>query len=158
EPYEEQPLEPESGDVWMTMVPPSRTFNGFWYKVTGGDAQTPEYHVTVRSTPLIERIEVTYHYRPYTGWPDATTPNANLKALRGTEPELVVHTNRPVKDGRLDVETKDSKRPVPAERVADDPQALRARLVIDQNGQYRISFTTTDGDSNLAAVPYTIEA
>jgi hypothetical protein len=157
EPYEEQPLEPENGDTWMTVIPPSRTFNGFWYKVTGGDAQTEAFHVTVRSTPLIERIEVTYHYRPYTGRPDDRTLSANLKALRGTEAELIVHTNRPVKEGRLDLDLRDGKKVVPAELIPGDPQALHACHVMDQSGQYRIWFTATDGDSNLAAMPYTIE-
>jgi hypothetical protein len=156
EPYEEQPLEPDSGDVWMTVLPPSRTYNGFWYKVTGGDAETPEFHVTVRSAALIERFDVTYHYRAYTGWPDQRTPNANLRALRGTEAELVVHTNRPIKSGRLEVETRDGKRNVPADLLPGDPQAMRARLVLDQDGQYRVWFTTTDDESNLAALPYTI--
>jgi hypothetical protein len=157
EPYEEQALEPDNGDLWMTVVPPSRTFNGFWYKVTGGDAETPEYHVTVRSTPLIERFEVTYHYRPYTGWPDARTHDANLTALRGTEAELIVHTNRPVKEGRLEVETRDSKQTVAAELIDGTPQAMRARLKMDQDGQYRVGFKTTEGDSNVAGVPYTIK-
>ncbi|HKI33831.1 MAG TPA: hypothetical protein VKA46_18405 [Gemmataceae bacterium] len=157
EPYEEQPLEPENGDLWMTVVPPSRTFNGFWYKVTGGDAETPEYHVTVRSTPLVERFEVTYHYRPYTGWTDSKTHDANLTALRGTDVELVVHTNRPVKEGRLEVETRDGNRTIAAELIAGAPQAMRARLVMEQDGQYRVLFKTTDEDSNVAAVPYTIK-
>jgi hypothetical protein len=156
EPYEEQTLDPENGNVWMTVLPPSRTFNGFWYQVTGGDAQTPEYRVTVRSTPLVERFDVTYHYRKYTGWADETSRDANLKALRGTEAELVVHTNRPVKDGRLEVETRDGKKAVPAELIADDPQAMRARLVMEQDGQYRVWFKTTDDDSNVAATTYTI--
>jgi hypothetical protein len=158
EPYEEQPLDPENGDVWMTVLPPSRTFNGFWYKVVGGDAQTPEYRVTVRSTPLVERFEVTYHYRKYTGWADDHIRDANLKALRGTEAELVIHTNRPVKEGHLEVETQGGKKNVPAELIADDPQAMRARLVLDQDGQYRVWFRTTDDDSNVAATTYTITA
>jgi hypothetical protein len=156
EPYEEQLLDPDNGDVWAAVVPPSRTFNGFRYKVVGGDAQTPEYLVTVRSTPLVERFDVTYHYRKYTGWADGYSRDANLKALRGTEAELVVHTNRPVKEGRLEVETAGGKKPVPAELVADDPKAMRARLVLDQDGQYRVWFKTTDDESNVAATTYTI--
>jgi hypothetical protein len=156
EPWEEQPLESDGGDLWMTVLPPSRTFNGFWYKVVGGDAETRAHRVTVRSTPLIERFDVTYHYRAYTGWPDRPSREANLQALRGTEAELVIHTNRAVKEGRLEVETRDGKRDVPAELVPDDPQAMRARLVIDQEGSYRVWFTTTDGDSNPAAQSFTI--
>ncbi len=157
EPYEEQPLGTDDGDVWTTLVPPSRTFNGFTYKVVGGDAETPEYRVRVQCTPLIERFDVTYHYRHYTGWPDKVSHEANLHALRGTEAELVLHTNRAVKEGRLEVETRDGKRDVPAELIADDPQAMRARLVMDQDGHYRAWFTTTDGDQNPGGVPYTIQ-
>ncbi len=158
EPYEEQLLEPENGDVWMTVLPPSRIFNGFWYKVAGGDDATPEFHVTVRSTPLVERFEVTYHHRAYTGWADNHSRDANLQDLRGTEVELVIHTNRPVKEGRLDVETRDGKKPVLAELVPDDPRALRARLVLDQDGQYRVWFQTTDNDTSVAATTYSIKA
>jgi len=158
EPSEEQLLEPESGNVWMTVVPPTRTFNGFWYKVVGGDDATPEFHVAVRSTPLVERFEVTYHHRPYTGWADAHSRDANLEDLRGTEVELLIHTNRAVKEGRLDVETRDGKKTVPAELIADDPRGLRARLVLDQDGQYRVWFLATDNDSSVAATTYSIKA
>jgi hypothetical protein len=158
EPYEEQPLDPETGDLWATVVPPSRTFNGFHYKVVGGDASTPEFRVTVRGTPLVERFDVTYHYRKYTGCSDDHSRDANLRALRGTEAELLIHTNRPVKEGRLEVETKDGKRDVLAELVPGDAQAMRARLVIEENGHYRVWFKSADGDSNAAAMPYTIQA
>lgn len=156
EPYEEQLLEPEAGDVWKAVVPASRTQNGFWYKVVGGDAETPEFRVTVRASPLVTGFEVTYHHRPYTGWTDDHKRDANLKDLRGTEVELVVRTNRPVKEGRLEVETREGKRSIHAELIADDPQAMRARQVLDQDGQYRVWFTATDNDSNVAATTYTI--
>jgi hypothetical protein len=156
EPYEEQLLQPDAGDVWMTVLSPARTFNGFRYKVVGGDAETPEFRVSVRSTPLVTGFDVTYHYRPYTGWTDDHTHDANLKALRGAEVELVIHTNRPVKQGRLEVETRSGKRDVAAELIADDPQAMRGRLVMDEDGTYRVWFTATDNDSNVAAMPYTI--
>ncbi len=156
EPYEEQLLEPEVGDVWATSVPAARTHHGFLYKVVGGDDETPEYRVTVRSAPLVQRFAVTYHYRPYLGWADRTSPDANLKELRGTEAIVVAHTNRAVKEGRLDREDRAGKKSLPAEMVDGLPHALRFRLVLDQEGQYRVWFTSTDGDGNTEAMPYTI--
>src|SRR5205823_3837977 len=75
--------------------------NGFTYQVVGGDAATPEYRVTVRSSPLIDGFEARYHFRPYLRFADQTTTNPNLEALRGTQVALTVKTNRHVKEGWL---------------------------------------------------------
>lgn len=156
EPYEEQLLEPEDVGVWATTVPAFRTRQGFLYKVVGGDDETPEYRVTVRAAPGISSFEVTYRYRPYLGWKDRTSPDANLKELRGTEAVIVAHTNRPVKAGQLDLESATGKRRLDAEFVDGDPQALRFRHVLDTDGSYRIAFTTTDGETSATANPYSI--
>ena len=58
--------------------------------------------MTVRSTPFVTGFHVRYHYRPYTGWGDSLTRDPHLKGLRGTEVTLVAHTNRTVKEGRLE--------------------------------------------------------
>src|SRR5262245_272481 len=84
--YEEKALERgESAHLWVTTIPAALVQNGFWYKITGGDAATPEYRVQVRTVPLVTGHEVTYKYRPYLGWPEQTSRNANLEGHRGTE-------------------------------------------------------------------------
>ena len=155
--YEEQALSPENGNVWMTVLPATRIYGNFSYRIKGGDAETPEYRVTIRSTPQVEQFDVTYHHRAYTGWPDRLTHDGNLHDLRGTEVELLLHTNRPVKEGHLEIETRAGKHTAAAELLRDNPQAMRARFVLDQDGQYSVRFTTTDDDTNIAALPRTIK-
>jgi collagen type III alpha len=51
--YDELPLEPgETSREWLVQVRPEQLRTGAWYKVAGGDTETPEYRVTVRTAPL----------------------------------------------------------------------------------------------------------
>jgi hypothetical protein len=156
DPYEEQRLEPgDHPGEWATILPAYQVHNGFWYKLAGGDAATPEYRVSVRSTPLLTDFEATYHYRPYLGWKDQTTREPNLKALRGTEVTLLARTNRNVRAGRL--ELIEQKQFLNAERVAGEPQAMRFQWVLDQGGTYRITFTSDEDERNSDPLPFEIK-
>jgi hypothetical protein len=167
DPYEERPLEREKDSEWQTILPANQVHSGFWYKIAAGDAETPEYQVKLRSTPLVEKIDVTYHFRPYLGWRDASSTDPNLEALRGTEVTLIAHTNRAVKMGLCLIQSKDApQQEAPGELVTGDDNALRFKFVIERNGHYRINFTSAETDANpgssantnLISVPYTITA
>jgi hypothetical protein len=187
DPFEERALEREEDSRWGTTLPAFQVQNGFWYKVTGGDAETAEYRVQVRATPLIERFDVNYHFRPYFARTDLATNDPNLRAHRGTELTLTAHTNRTVRprDSRLEIELAEkgpgpkptgevgpadravaspqtepvkTRKPVAAEPVPDDPQALRFRFVLDEDGKYHIWFTSTDGEQNTNPTGYSIQA
>ncbi len=156
DPYEEQRLEPgDNPGEWATIVPAFQVHNGFWYKVAGGDAETPEYHVSVRSTPLLTDFEAIYRFRPYLGWKEQTTREPNLKALRGTEVTLIARANRNVREAKL--ELIEQKQFLAAERVAGEPQAMQFRWVLDRDGTYRIAFTSDDGETNSDPMPYEIK-
>jgi hypothetical protein len=183
DPDEERPLERENGDVWAVTVPAFQVQNGFWYRVAGGDTETPEYRVQVRATPLVTGYEATYHYRPYLGWRDDTTTDATLRALRGTEVRLVAHTNRTVrlKDSRLEIDVPRPgpaagapaanqrvaadaarvpdtiRKTVAAEAVPGDPQALAFRLVLEESGKYRVLFFSAEGEANTDPPEYSIQ-
>ncbi len=155
DPYTERPLERgDSRNEWGTVVPAAEVQNGFWYKVVGGDAETPEYRVQVRSNPLVETIEVKYHFRPYLNRPDLTTNEPNLEALRGTEVTLTARTNRDIREGHL--EFVGEARPLVAEKVAEDAHALRFKFTLDKDGTYRIWFTSQEGERNAEPMPYSI--
>jgi hypothetical protein len=162
DPYEEQALERENGAEWATTLAPFKVQNGFWYKVRGGDAETAEYQVQVRATPLVNEFEAAYHYRPYLGWRDDVIRgrDGNLRAMRGTEVTLTAHTNRAVRvpDGRLELEFGPERQTVPAQAVPDDPHALRFKLVLEKDGMYRVRFLSTDGEENSDTRTYTIQA
>ena len=51
--------------------------NGFWYKIHGGDAETPEYRVSVRAAPAITDFLATYHFRPYVPVPTRLAGSVN---------------------------------------------------------------------------------
>ncbi len=155
DPYTERPLERgDSRNEWGTVVPAAEVQNGFWYKVAGGDAETPEYRVQVRSNPLVETIEVKYHFRPYLNRPDLTTNEPNLEALRGTQVTLTARTNRDIREGHL--EFVGEALPLAAEKVAEDAHALRFQFILDKDATYRIWFTSQEGERNAEPMPYSI--
>lgn len=154
DPYQSRLLERgESSWEWSTSLLASEIHNGLWYKIAGGDAETPEYRIQVRSTPLLTGFDVTYHYRPYLGWPDRITHDQNLQDLRGTEVTLLARTNRTVKEGQLAIE---GQKPSPGELVPEDPQALRFRLRLEHDAHYRIWFRSVDGERNTDPMAYPI--
>src|SRR5262249_26563519 len=76
---------------WTATVLADQVSHGFWYKVTAGDAETPEYQVKLRVIPQVVWTEVTYQHRPYRCLPDRTVKfpgeegvHANLHEYRGT--------------------------------------------------------------------------
>ncbi|MCS6850628.1 MAG: hypothetical protein NZ700_05605 [Gemmataceae bacterium] len=155
--WQERPLEllnPHSQREWGTRLPAYQVHNGFWYKITGGDFETPEYRVQVRSGPLVTDYEVTYHYRPYLRWRDVVTRDPNLEGLRGTAVTILARTNRQVAEGRLLIE---GRPPILAEKLPDRPDSLLFRLVLDRDGQYVIRFTSKEGEENPEPLPYRIK-
>lgn len=152
----ERLLEPGDEGEWVTIVPAYEVQNGFWYKVTGGDAETPEYRVEVRSTPHLTGFEVKYHYRPYLNWRDSTSTDPNLEAVRGTEVTVLAHTNRAVKSGRLEM-VGDHKNHHSAELVSSDPQAMRFHFVMDHDGEYHIFYVSDEGERNTDLKAYAIK-
>ncbi len=103
--FEEIPMrEAETTRDWEVKIPVDMVLNGFWYKVAAGDAETPEYRVTVRSLPLFTAFEATYKYPPYTGKPEDKALSANIRAPKGTAVTLIARTNREVKEGLMKFE------------------------------------------------------
>ena len=149
---EEKRLTPTAHDPreWALHIPPTQVQNGFVYQVVGGDAATPEYRVQVRSSPLIERFAVVYHFRDYLRFRDQTTTQPNLEALRGTEVTLTTYTNRAVRNGVLTFrpQTAGDQPPqaqtISGEQVPGEPNALRFRkFVLDRDGKSVSPATTT---------------
>ena len=156
--YEELPL--EKGDTardWQGRVPDHLVRNGFWYKVAGGDAETPEYKVSVRSLPLFTDFEVRYEFPAYTRRLPETTPDAHhLEAYRGTKVTVTGRTNRAVKDGRVlfDPAGRDA---VSGKPVAGRPDSLAFEFTLTAAGTYRAFFTSAEGERNADPPPFVIK-
>jgi hypothetical protein len=142
EAYIERLLQPEQGQRWTTTLTPPEVQNGFWYRVAAGDAATPEYRVRYRAAPFITDFLATYHFRPYVARIDELHHDHDLKAFRGTEITLRVRTNRTLQSARLEWEGRNE--PVAATLIPGDPQVFEVRVVLKEDGKYRLAFTPTD--------------
>jgi hypothetical protein len=158
DPWLERLLLPEPSREWTTALSAIEVKNGFTYRITGGDAATEEYRVSVRAAPAITDFLATYHYRPYVARADEVHRERELKALRGTEVLLQVRTNRALREGRLEFEGKDGAKTVRGELADDDPRTLLVRFVLDEDGKYRLHFTSTDSEAYNDPISYSVTA
>jgi hypothetical protein len=165
DPWLERRLVQESSGDWTTSLSAIEVKNGFWYKITGGDAVTEEYQVSVRAAAAITEFLAAYHFRPYVARVDEAHRERELKALRGTEVLLHVRTNRTLREGRLEFESngraeivKPSVTFVRAEVDANEPNAFLVRFVIHEDGKYRLNFTSTDGEAYRDPASYLVTA
>src|SRR5205823_4340619 len=114
--------------------------DGFWYKVAGGDAETPEYRV--RLTPRVVDFKAVYQFRPYLARADETRlDQRKIEGVRGTTVNATVHVNRDVKDGWLQFENAKGTSVTHGVGLPNDPQGFVVRLTLDESSQYRVCFT-----------------
>lgn len=161
------PMEPgESKRDWQVKLQDYHVQNGFWYKVAAGDAETPEYRVTVHSLPLVESVEVGYRYPAYLNAKPGVRKDPRIEAPRGTLVTITARSSklkspegearREVKDARLVIDfPADPETGAPAEsvtvpwsKVDGEPDAMRFTFRVTRRATYRILFTTTTGDKN----------
>src|SRR5262249_18325561 len=96
------------GREWAATVAPQDVGNGFFYKVAAGDDETPEYQVRARAAAGTKDFWATYQPRPYTLRASRTDNDRKLSDIRGTEVQVLVRTNRAIRDGRLEFQAADS--------------------------------------------------
>jgi len=165
EPFEVRGLVADVDGTWTTVVHPDQVRNGFWYKITGGDARLPEdreYRVVVRPIAQVLQFEATFKYRDYLRVKDKNVVydknvRPSIKELRGTETTLTVHANRVLKQCVLELTTAAAKKKLAGEPVLGDPEAWRFKWVLDHSGEFRILFESKDGEANVDRQPCTVE-
>jgi hypothetical protein len=164
DPYAQQSLTPDPDGAWATTLLPDQVQNGLWYKVTAGDAETPEYQVRVRSIPQVVRFDVRYHYRPYLHLPDRHDRYPNQRAVfphvkdyRGTEVTLTLKTNRRLAEARLELELGKDRQDLPGQLLPADPEAVQFRLALERSGSFRVHFLARGGEVNTDRSPYQID-
>lgn len=154
--FEEVPLEKgEHSREWLVRVPDHLVRNGFWYKVAGGDTETAEHRVTVRTLPLFTDFTVSYEFPAYTRLKPETSTDAHLRAIRGTKVAIVGKTNRTVKDGRLAFDPV-AREPLLGKLVADKPDSIQFAFVPSASGHYRMTFTSSEGERSPEPPPFKI--
>jgi hypothetical protein len=164
EDYLAQPLQSDNAGLWSAQLMPTHLRTGLTYKLTAGDAETPEHRVMVRARAHIKKFEIAYRHRPYRQQEDesVTFPNANaarphIICPRGSEVEMIVRTSRPVREASMELSTKSGTQKLPLERSKTDPRAFTCRWTLEQSGQFRVAYTADDGEENADRDAYPID-
>ena len=163
EDYLSQPLQQDKDGLWATQLHSAQIRTGFFYKVSAGDAETSEYEVRVRTRAHVKQFDGTYHHRPYRKLPKTATitfPNQNatkpiIHGPRGSEVELIVHTSRPAKTASIEILIGNAKKEHPGRKL--DHNTFSFRWSLEQSGQFRVLFRTTDGEDNTDRDWYPID-
>lgn len=158
------PLQLDADGIWVARLPGEQVRTGFFYRITSGEAETPEYQVEVAARPEAYRFEITYRDRPYRGTEPRTVvfPNRHartplVQAYPGTQVELIVRTTRTLRQAAIDLATGAAPQELPGTILPDDPAAFRCRWVVEKAGQFRVRFTSVEGETNLDRALYPIE-
>lgn len=158
------PLQPDVDGTWRGQLLSTQVRSGFTYKITAGDAATPEYQVRVRAPAHAKQFEVAYLHRPYRKlskttmvFPNDDASRPHVHGLRGTEVELTVHASRPVQQASVEILTNGAKKDLPIRKLPGDPHAFTCRWILEQPGQCRVAFTSVDGEDNTDRDPFDID-
>ena len=155
--YQQRLLEPDDGGRSGATLAAIEVQDGFWYKIAGGDAETPEYRV--RLTPRVVDFKAVYQFRPYLARANETRlDERRIDAVRGTAVDVTVHVNRDVKDGWLQFENAKGVAVTHGVGLPNDPQGFVVHLTLDESSQYRVCFTAADGEKFVEPQAYPLIA
>lgn len=151
--WEPIPLAQTGGAFSRWQVTLNDRQRSFDYYLAANDFESPRYRVTVTAAPMVTEWKATYHFPAYTGERSRTDLGGDIDALEGTEVDIAVRTNVPVRpgSGRLELtfgkerraETMKEGQAVEPGDIGDAGEAghaLAARIKLAQDGGYQVSF------------------
>ncbi|MBL8219711.1 MAG: hypothetical protein JNL62_10800, partial [Bryobacterales bacterium] len=124
------------------------------YYVEAGSIRSKSHKLSVVDLPGIKKIRVTYRYPTWSGLKETSEEGSgDLRAVKGTEAEIAIQTDRPLKDGLL---------------VFDDQTEIKlsssmlsgwltARVKIQKDGMYHVA-AMDDGQRVRVSEDFFIEA
>lgn len=107
------------------------------YYVAAGPLTSPHYKVRVVDLPSVKAIRVTYHYPKWTGMKSVTEEHSgDLRALEGTDAQVELEMDRPLKDGQLLLDDGHALR-----LSSSKPNTYQASIHMGKDGAYHIAAT-----------------
>ena len=123
------------------------------YYVEAAGIRSKTYKLDVVDLPGIKKVKVTYKYPSWLNLPSVTEdPGGDLRAVAGTIAELTVETDRPLKNGTIEIDD--------GSHIALEPGAnntLTAKVPISKDGMYHFA-ANEQGQSVRLSEDYFIEA
>ena len=105
------------------------------YYVTAGAMKSKHFHIRVTDLPAVKQIRVTYHYPGWTGMPAETEERGgDLRAVTGTEAELEVSTDRPLRGGQIQLD--DGKQ---IQLTGGQNNVYHGAVKMDRDGVYHVA-------------------
>ena len=129
------------------------------YRVRAGDAITRKYRLDAVARPHVVAFAKTYTFPEYARLApkSVSEENGDLAALEGSEVQLSLETNQPVKNGELRVDQGRKQFTVPL--VAGDGNKLTAKVPMNTSGTYRVFLVGAQtGFENKFSPEYEIRA
>jgi hypothetical protein len=107
------------------------------YYVAAGAVESKHYNLRVVDLPTVQQVTARYHYPSWTGMQDSEQSGGDLRAVEGTEAEVVVRTDRPLNKGILML---GDDHQIPLEDMESRSCCLAtAKVKIDKDGLYHIA-------------------
>ena len=123
------------------------------YYIEAAGVKSKTFTLDVVDLPGIKKIKVTYHYPSWLGQADTVeSPGGDLRAVAGTTAELDVETDRPLKNGVIEMEDGSH-----ITLEARGGNMLSAKVPIQKDGLYHFA-GLEQGQSVRLSEDYFIEA
>jgi hypothetical protein len=105
------------------------------YYVEAGPLRSRHFNLRVADLPTVKQIRVTYHFPSWTGLQTSTEEHGgDLRAIEGTEADLEILTDRPLRDGVLVLDDQRQIQLSPGEG-----NLYRGNILIGKDGAYHIA-------------------
>lgn len=145
-------MRPESGGSGYQFV-----FGGLpesvEYYVEAGPMRTRHFTLRVLDLPLVKNIRVTYRYPDWTHLQNVVEERGgDLRAVEGTDADLEIQTDRPLRDGVLVLDNEQQIR-----LSGGDANAYKGTLHLEKDGVYHIA-ALDQGQPVRLSEDYFIEA
>jgi hypothetical protein len=126
------------------------------YYLTGGDAESPRYHLEVLPAPTVTSMTHDLEFPRYTKVARLDGQEGGLiNAIEGTKVYIHARTNMPASRATINLSYG---APVAMEVSRTDPIALTGEFTVLKSGTYKIDFRTTGGQVNPSPVNHDINA
>jgi hypothetical protein len=105
------------------------------YYVEAGPLTSRHYKVRVVDLPSVKQMKVTYHYPKWTGMAPVTEEHGgDLRALEGTNAELTVKMDKPLRNGQLTLD--DGKQIVLS---GGEDNVYKGSILMQKDGAYHVA-------------------
>ena len=136
----------QNGSKWeVTAMQPQADGSGFQfdfasvpedveYYVEAGHVHSRHFKIRVTDLPSVKQIRVTYHYPAWTGLHDAQEEyGGDLRAVEGTEAQLSIQTDRPLRGGVLVLDNQQQ-----ILLTGQEANQYQGTIRIEKDGQYHV--------------------